>query len=251
MFSTPPPNSLRGRLHEPPSLGGPGLARETLEDTTVNRPISSGDRRMTIVHPQPPDWIDRWQRIARRIRVPLGFVTAALYLFELWRGVPLPAAIAWSLALTLPGLWLRAYAAGYVKKNRELTQTGPYAHTRNPLYLGSMLIAAGFAVALLSWPVAFALAMGFSVIYVPVIASEERFLRTTFPDFEAYRRRVPRLIPRLTPGRLADNGHAQGRFSFALYRKHREYNAAIGAALLYLSLLFLRPALGAIFHGFR
>ena len=108
----------------------------------------------------PLDWIARWQRIARRIRVPLGFLTAALYLFELWRRAPMPAAVAWSLALVLPGLWLRAYAAGYVKKNRELTLTGPYAHTRNPLYLGSMLIAAGFAVALLSWPVALVLAAG-------------------------------------------------------------------------------------------
>jgi len=99
----------------------------------------------------------------------------------------------------LPGLWLRAYAAGYVKKNRELTMTGPYAHTRNPLYLGSMLIAGGFALALLSWPVALVLAVGFLVIYVPVIASEERFLRATFPQFDAYSRHVPRLIPRLTP----------------------------------------------------
>src|ERR1700739_3959046 len=127
------------------------------------------------------DWISRWQRIARRIRVPLGFLAAALYLYELWRRVPQPAAIAWSLALVLPGLWLRGYAAGYVKKNRELTQTGPYAHTRNPLYLGSMLIAFGFAFALLSWPVALVLAIGFLMIYVPVIASEERFLQGTFP----------------------------------------------------------------------
>ncbi len=92
--------------------------------------------------------------------MPLGFLTAALYLFELWRRAPHPAAMAWSLALVLPGLWLRAYASGYVKKNRELTVTGPYAHTRNPLYLGSMLMAAGFAVALLSWPVALVLAAG-------------------------------------------------------------------------------------------
>lgn len=186
------------------------------------------------------DWIARWQRVARRIRVPLGFVTAALYIFELWRRAPQPAAVVWSLALVLPGLWLRGYAAGYVKKNRELTQTGPYAHTRNPLYLGSMLIAAGFAVALLSWPVALVLAIGFLVIYVPVIASEERFLRATFPDFDAYCLRVPRLIPRVTPG---ISEVPSGRFSLELYLKHREYNASIGAALLYLSLLLLRPAL--------
>src|SRR5580658_8354825 len=147
-----------------------------------------------------PDWIARWQKVARRIRVPLGFLVAALYLFELWRRAPIPAAIAWSVALVVPGLWLRGYAAGYVKKNRELTQTGPYAYTRNPLYLGSMLMAAGFALALLSWPVAVVLAVGFAVIYIPVIASEERFLRATFADFDEYSRRVPRLIPRLTPG---------------------------------------------------
>jgi protein-S-isoprenylcysteine O-methyltransferase Ste14 len=187
-----------------------------------------------------------WEKIARRIRVPLGFVTAALYLFELWRRAPEPAAIAWSLALVLPGLWLRGYAAGYVKKNRELTQTGPYAHVRNPLYVGSILIAAGFAVALLSWAVAVALAVMFAMIYIPVIASEERFLRATFPGFEDYTRRVPRLIPRLTSAKAPHESEGDtivGNFSFGLYLRHREYNAAIGATLLYLSLLFLRPAL--------
>ena len=192
-----------------------------------------------------------WQRVARRIRVPLGFLTAALYLFELARHAPQPAAVAWSVALVVPGLWLRGYAAGYVKKNRELAVTGPYAHTRNPLYLGSMLMAAGFALALLSWPVALVLAVGFAVIYIPVIASEERFLRATFPDFDAYCRRVPRLIPRLIPARPIQADSASGAFSVALYLKHREYNAGIGAALLYLSLLFLRPVFGVLVHAFH
>ena len=202
--------------------------------------------------PDPPqpvphlDWIARWQQAARRIRVPLGFLTGALYIFELIRRAPQPQAVAWSLALVVPGLWLRAYAAGYVKKNRELTQTGPYAHTRNPLYLGSMLIAAGFAVALLSWPVALVLALGFAVIYIPVIASEERFLRATFPGFDDYCRRVPRLIPRLTPARNPEKENTRGHFSLSLYIHHREYNAGMGAALLYLSLLLLRPLLGSL-----
>lgn len=195
-----------------------------------------------------------WQRVARRIRVPLGFVVAVLYLFELWRHAPQPSAIAWSLALVIPGLWLRAYASGYVKKNRELTMTGPYAYTRNPLYLGSILIAGGFALALLSWLVAVVLAVVFIVIYVPVIASEENFLRTTFPQFGEYCRNVPRLLPRLTPFRGGSGPEAAGAgitavsggFSFALYFRHREYNAAIGSLLLYLCLLFLRPLLQAI-----
>ncbi len=197
------------------------------------------------------DWIGRWQIVARRIRVPFGFLAAALYLLALWRRAPQPAAVAWSLLLVVPGLWLRGYAAGYVKKNRELTTTGPYAHTRNPLYLGSILIAAGFAVAQLSWPVALVLAIGFAVIYVPVIASEERFLRATFPGFEAYCRSVPRLIPRLTPVPQPGDRGSSGSFSLGLYMKHREYNAGIGAALLYLSLLFLRPAFSALLHWLR
>jgi protein-S-isoprenylcysteine O-methyltransferase Ste14 len=204
------------------------------------------------------DWITRWQRIARRIRVPLGFATAALYLIEAGRRAPVPGAVAWSLILVLPGLWLRAYASGYVKKNQELTTTGPYAYLRNPLYLGSILIAAGFAVALMSWPVALALAVMFIAIYVPVIASEERFLRATFPEFPEYCRRVPRLIPRLTPAPSPSRGRGdfenpgnhpgpRGRFLLSLYLKHREYNALLGVTLLYFSLVFLRAALNAVF----
>ena len=198
--------------------------------------------------PAPADWITRWQRIARRIRVPLGFLTAALYLFELWRHAPRPAAIAWSLALVIPGLWLRAYASGYVKKNQELTTSGPYAWTRNPLYLGSMLIAAGFAVALLSWVVAIVLSIGFVLIYVPVIASEERFLRATFAEFDDYCRRVPRLLPRFGPRHRPDRD-GSGGFSLDLYLKHREYNALLGVILLYFSLAFLRPVTIFILHG--
>jgi protein-S-isoprenylcysteine O-methyltransferase Ste14 len=203
--------------------------------------------------------MQRWQKLARRIRVPLGFATAAVYVFEVARRPAHPAAIAWSLVLVLPGLALRAAASGTVKKNRELAVTGPYACTRNPLYLGSMLIAAGFAVALLSWPLAVLLAAGFALIYIPVIAAEEQFLRDTFPDFEDYCRRVPRLIPRVISQRgpakaqtgkavPPDSSAGPSGFSLALYRKHGEYNAALGAALLYLSLLYLRPVLETLLH---
>ena len=90
----------------------------------------------------------------------------------------------------------------------------------------------------------------FLIIYVPVIASEERFLRANFPDFAAYCQRVPRLLPRISPG-LPTGGQTEvssGKFSLDLYLRHREYNASIGTALLYLCLLFLRPALGLFLH---
>jgi hypothetical protein len=100
-------------------------------------------------------------------------------------------------------------------------------------------------VALMSWPFAAVLVAFFLLIYVPVIASEEAFLRDTFLEFEWYCARVPRLIPRITPARAPDGDRgAAGRFSFELYRKHREYNSAIGATLLYCSLL-----LGMLVHS--
>lgn len=177
-----------------------------------------------------------WSRIAKRIRVPLGFAFAV---FFLWAARPSGGSLAWSLLLVFPGLWLRGYASGYVKKNAEVTMTGPYAYTRNPLYLGSMLIAFGFALGARSLGIAVALAALFAVIYVPVIRSEEAFLRSQFPDYQAYAERVPRLVPGLLSRArpFAPPPADAGGFSSALYRKHREYNALIGSAAIYSALI--------------
>ena len=157
----------------------------------------------------------------------MGFLFAVLFL---WLARPQVKSMLWSLVLVAPGVALRAYASGYVKKNSELTTTGPYGYTRNPLYLGSMLIAFGFAVAARSVWIALALAFLFTIIYAPVIRSEEEFLSRQFADFSEYKQRVPRLIPRL--GIRLANG-VPGRFSPALYRKHREHNALIGSLAIY------------------
>jgi protein-S-isoprenylcysteine O-methyltransferase Ste14 len=175
-----------------------------------------------------------WQKIARRIRVPLGFVFAGLFL---WLARPTQASMLGSLLLVLPGLWLRGYAAGYVRKNSELTTTGPYAYTRNPLYLGSMMIAVGFAAASGRVVIVVLLAALFLAIYVPTILSEEEFLRGEFPGFDAYAARVPRLLPRLTPAANKETQDAAaGAFSKQLYLHHREYNASMGAAAIYTAL---------------
>jgi len=180
----------------------------------------------------------KWQKIARRIRVPLGFVFAAVFL---WLARPSWQTMLGSLVLVAPGVWLRGYAAGYVRKNAELTRTGPYAYTRNPLYLGSMMIAFGFAVAAWSWIILLALAILFAAIYLPTIRSEEAYLREHFAGFDEYAGKVPRLLPRLTAAKTAE---AAGRFSRELYLHHREYNACMGAIAIYAALaarlLFLK-----------
>lgn len=173
-----------------------------------------------------------WNRIARRVRVPVGFAFAA---FFLWLAKPTFLFLGLSLALVAPGLLLRGYASGYVKKNAELTVTGPYAHTRNPLYLGSTLIAFGFALAAGSLSIAAVLAVLFAAIYVPVIRSEEEYLRSTFPEFARYAAAVPRLVPRIVA--VGGLGSTKGVFSAALYRKHREYNALLGGAGMYAALI--------------
>jgi protein-S-isoprenylcysteine O-methyltransferase Ste14 len=175
-----------------------------------------------------------WQKIARRIRVPLGFVFAGVFL---WLARPTWKTMLLSLLLVAPGVWLRAYAAGYVRKNRELTLTGPYAYTRNPLYLGSTMIAFGFAVAAGSWIILAALAIMFAAIYIPTILSEEAYLREHFAGFDAYAAKVPRLLPRLTPAQFPGNENASGgRFSADQWRHHREYNALMGAGAIYIAL---------------
>lgn len=172
----------------------------------------------------------RWKKISRRIRVPLGFLSAIFYF---WLAHPTWQSLLFSLALVVPGILLRSYASGHVTKNVALTTTGPYSYTRNPLYFGSILIAFGFAIAARSLWIALVFLVLFLIIYWPVIVDEEEFLRTRFPDYDAYSARVPRLIPRL--GRPLPGG--EGNFSVQLYRKHREYNSIFGAVCMYLVLV--------------
>jgi protein-S-isoprenylcysteine O-methyltransferase Ste14 len=165
-----------------------------------------------------------WQQIARRIRVPLGFLFAVAYI---WLAHPTVRSIVAGTGISLIGLLIRALASGHVTKNEQLTTSGPYAYTRNPLYFGSFILAVGFAVASRSWWVALIATVMFFAIYIPVIRGEEAFLRSHFPEFEEYTRHVPRLFPRLRPQRSSSTS-----FSWDLYWKHREYNAALGAAFM-------------------
>jgi protein-S-isoprenylcysteine O-methyltransferase Ste14 len=179
--------------------------------------------------PQTPRWT--WARIARRIRVPLGFLSAA---FFVWLARPTRTSLIAGSLVMLPGLLLRAFASGHVQKDKQLTISGPYAYTRNPLYLGSLLLAAGFAIAARSWWVVAIMLLTLIAIYVPVVAAEERYLRSVFPDYDDYARHVPRLFPRFTP-----YGSSPSAYSPERYWKHHEYEASIGCVVM-LAILIVK-----------
>lgn len=171
-----------------------------------------------------------WARIATRLRVPLGFLFAVAYL---WLANPKWSSIVAGSSLIVAGLAVRAAASGHIRKNAELTTTGPYAYTRNPLYLGSLLIASGFVLAARNPWIALAALIMFLIVYMPVIRAEEDYLRSTFSEYEKYSAHVPRFFPRLNRYRTID----AGMYCRELYMKHREYQAAAGAILMLSALI--------------
>jgi len=130
------------------------------------------------------------------------------------------------------GILLRAVASGHVEKNLVLTMTGPYAYVRNPLYLGSIIIGVGFGIAARDVWIFLTIVLLFAVIYLPVIRSEETFLRSQFREYDDYSRRVPSLLPHALRLRQIMSG-----FSRELYFKHREYNSLLGAAAMLAALV--------------
>ncbi|HET9784326.1 MAG TPA: methyltransferase [Terriglobales bacterium] len=178
--------------------------------------------------------------LAQRWRVPLGFAAAALLIVG---ARPRPLSLALGLPLAALGLLLRGLAAGHIRKNDALATTGPYRFTRNPLYLGSALLGAGFVVAADYWLLAVVALALLVAVYLPVIRAEEEYLANRFGSaFADYTRRVPRFWPRLRPAA----GDAGGGFSFGLYRRHREYQALLGFVALALVLVLKWKLFGAV-----
>lgn len=176
------------------------------------------------------------RELARRIRVPLGFLLAAGYLVV---ARPTLLTLVVGTAIAFAGLLVRAWAAGHIVKNDRLATTGPYAHTRNPLYFGSFLIAAGFAIAA-HWSLLLLVIAFFVLIYGPTIRDERLGIRARFPDaYDEWERNVPSFVPRPTPWRAATpaTGERAG-FDFNLYMRHGEWRAALGFAAVLAYLIF-------------
>ena len=173
--------------------------------------------------------------VATRVRVPLGFLLAAFYLLF---ARPTPLTLTVGATIAFVGVLFRAWAAGHIVKNHELAITGPYAHTRNPLYFGSFLIAAGFAIAA-HWAFLLPVLAFFVFIYAPVIEREREFIRSKFPDtYSDYERNVPAFVPRPVPWRAHGMHGMRSHFDFGLYLRHREWQAALAfvAVILFLIL---------------
>jgi protein-S-isoprenylcysteine O-methyltransferase Ste14 len=169
-----------------------------------------------------------------RLRVPSGFILVAAFALL---AHPTARSLIAGLPLGALGLWLRAWAAGHLAKNMLLAESGPYAWVRNPLYAGTLLVAAGLVVASRRWVLAILFAGVFVLVYLPVIELEEQHLRKLFPAYTAYAQRVPAVLPRFQRPLPS-----AGRFRWALYRRNQEYQALIGFALgaifLVVKLLF-------------
>jgi protein-S-isoprenylcysteine O-methyltransferase Ste14 len=162
----------------------------------------------------PKPYADR----VAKLRVPCGFVLVATFA---WFSHPTGDSLLAGLPVSLCGLALRAWAAGHLAKNAQLARSGPYASVRNPLYIGTLLVAAGLVIASRSLGLGVLFSAVFGLIYLPVIQLEEQHLRSLFPEYAAYAQQVPALLPRLRRS-------SAGSFSPRLYLKNREYEALLG-----------------------
>jgi len=171
-------------------------------------------------------------RAVRRMRIPASGVLFLLFLIE---AQPTITSVLSGAALALPGLGLRAWASRHLRKDRALTTTGPYAYTRNPLYLGSFLLGLALALACRSEWLLICFLVFFAGVYVPTMIVEAEHLRTLFgAAFEAYERQVPLFFPR--PGRrFSASENAEG--DWALYIENREYRVLLGYGLVLAVLL--------------
>lgn len=156
-----------------------------------------------------------------RIRVRAGYVAGLIVVVF---AAPTEGSLALGGALALAGETIRIWASGHIQKTLALATGGPYAHTRNPLYVGSVIMAAGLLVAAFHPAAVAAGAIYLGVFYPTIIREEAAFLRSKFGDaYDAWAREVPLFLPRLTPG-----GPRETRFETARLLANHEWRTVIG-----------------------
>jgi protein-S-isoprenylcysteine O-methyltransferase Ste14 len=170
-----------------------------------------------------------------RLRVPLGYAAG---LVALWLARPIPVLLVAGLGVAAVGEGIRLWASGHIEKTRSLATGGPYAHCRNPLYFGSVLMGLGAATAAASPWVVLAMVVYFAAFYPSVMHSEADFLRQKFPEeYALWSRDVPLFLPRITPC-----GPRASRFSWERVARNKEWRTALAlpavAILLYVRSLW-------------
>jgi protein-S-isoprenylcysteine O-methyltransferase Ste14 len=171
----------------------------------------------------PRYWFPKpYSDFVARVRVPSGFLLLVAFV---WLSNPSWLSMLAGLPISVLGLWLRAWATGHLIKDRQLARTGPYAYIRNPLYLGTLIVAAGIVIAARDLPLGIIFLIIFALIYLPVIELEEQHLRDIFPAYAAYAAQVNRLFP------VSKWKGVQIPFSWQLYFRNEEYKALLGFLL--------------------
>jgi protein-S-isoprenylcysteine O-methyltransferase Ste14 len=176
-----------------------------------------------------------WKEFAQKTRVPAGTALGILFLLlmhpsarSLWIGA----------AITLPGWLLRLWAAGHIDKGKVLTQGGPYARTRNPLYLGSFLMALGIILGGQGYWLLPLFGGFFAAFYIPVMKAEaDHMLGRYGQEFIDYSKRVPAFFPAF---QKAGTGASAFLWSRVIQnREHRNVVGLIGAeTILVLKFIF-------------
>jgi len=165
-----------------------------------------------------------------RVWLPAAFVVVAVVLRQ-------PAWHLWGLPLILMGEALRTWAAGHLLKDEELTVSGPYAHVRNPLYLGSSLSGVGFLVILGDWRMAAAFVVSALAIYIPTVRQEEDYLKRMHGQaYEEYRRVVPGIAPRRRRGAAGASSCPTGEFAWRRVWLNKEHKTWLALAALFVLL---------------
>lgn len=181
--------------------------------------------------------VSKNKRLLQRLRVPLGFVLSVIFLIF---AEPRPLSLLVGGSIAVAGLLVRAWASGHIRKNQTVTISGPYARTRNPLYLGSLILGVGFCIAAGVWWLAVGFAVLFLGVYLPVMRVEAEDLTRLFgAEYQDYARNVPLFFPSFRVWKKTD-----AKFDFGLYLRYREYQAALGLlfaiAVLTFKAFFLR-----------
>ena len=169
----------------------------------------------------------------RRLR--LKTVWLAVFPF-LWMANPDMVSLLLGAGLALPGLWIRGWSAGTIHKDKKIAMTGPYALTRNPLYLGSFCIGLGVALAGGQWLWFLAFLAFYIAIYSKTMEREVRHLTELFPDvYSEYASSVPMFFPRITVW-SSRNEIDFGGFCWSQYHRNKEWEASVGVISVFMVL---------------